>query len=168
MQLCSSLSILWHCLSLWLEWKLTFCSPVATAEFSKCAGSKVVPLYIYAHTHTHTHTYIYILLWFIVGCWIQFYVLYSRTLLFIHSIYNGLYLLTLTSHSIPLQFPSPHTGNHNSVILFLFHRYVHFCHILIPNVSDILQYLSFSFCLTSLSMKISRFIHVAAKGIIYF
>ena len=29
-----SLSILWHCLSLGLEWKLTFSSPVATAEFS--------------------------------------------------------------------------------------------------------------------------------------
>ena len=37
MQLCGSLSILWHCLSLGLEWKLTFSSPVATAEFSKFA-----------------------------------------------------------------------------------------------------------------------------------
>ena len=34
-QLCGSLNILWHCLSLGLEWKLTFSSPVATAEFSK-------------------------------------------------------------------------------------------------------------------------------------
>ena len=33
--MCGSFSILWHCLSLWLEWKLTFSSPVATAEFSK-------------------------------------------------------------------------------------------------------------------------------------
>ena len=32
------LSILWHCLSLGLEWKLTFSSPVATAEFSKSVG----------------------------------------------------------------------------------------------------------------------------------
>ena len=32
-----SLSILWHCLSLGLEWKLTFSSPMATAEFSKFA-----------------------------------------------------------------------------------------------------------------------------------
>ena len=32
------LYILWHCLSLGLEWKLTFSSPVAIAEFSKCAG----------------------------------------------------------------------------------------------------------------------------------
>ena len=34
-QLCGSLSILWHCLSLGLEWKLTLSSPVATTEFSK-------------------------------------------------------------------------------------------------------------------------------------
>ena len=32
------LSILLHFLSLELEWKLTFSSPVATAEFSKCVG----------------------------------------------------------------------------------------------------------------------------------
>ena len=37
-ELCSSLNILWHCLSLELGWKLTFSSPVATAEFSKFAG----------------------------------------------------------------------------------------------------------------------------------
>ena len=36
MQLCSSLSIIWHCLSLGLEWKLTFSSPVATAKFQIC------------------------------------------------------------------------------------------------------------------------------------
>ena len=33
-----SLSILWHCLSLGLEWKLISSSPVATAEFSRFAG----------------------------------------------------------------------------------------------------------------------------------
>ena len=33
-----SLSILWHCLSLGLAWKLAFSSPVATAEVSKFAG----------------------------------------------------------------------------------------------------------------------------------
>ena len=38
MQLCGSLSIIWHCLSLGLEGKLTFSSPVATAEFSKFAS----------------------------------------------------------------------------------------------------------------------------------
>ena len=38
-QLCGSLSILWHCLSLGLEWKLTFSSPLTTAEFSKFADT---------------------------------------------------------------------------------------------------------------------------------
>ena len=33
-----TLNILWYCLSLVSEWKLTFSSPVATAEFSKFAG----------------------------------------------------------------------------------------------------------------------------------
>ena len=33
-----SLNILWHCHSLGLEWKLTFSSPVASAEFSKFVG----------------------------------------------------------------------------------------------------------------------------------
>ena len=42
MQLCRSLSILWHCLSLGLEWKLTFSGPVATAEFSKLAGEEEI------------------------------------------------------------------------------------------------------------------------------
>ena len=37
MQLYGSLSILWHCLSLGLEWTLTFSSPMATVEFSKFA-----------------------------------------------------------------------------------------------------------------------------------
>ena len=37
-QLCGSLNILWHCLSLGLGWKLTFSSPVATSDFSKFAG----------------------------------------------------------------------------------------------------------------------------------
>ena len=37
-QLCGTLSILWHRLSLRLKWKLTFSSLVTTAEFSKYAG----------------------------------------------------------------------------------------------------------------------------------
>ena len=44
MQPCSSLSILWHCLSLGLGWKLIFSSPVATAKFSKFAGILSVTL----------------------------------------------------------------------------------------------------------------------------
>ena len=35
-QLCGNLNILWHCLSLGLEWKLTFSHPVATAVLQIC------------------------------------------------------------------------------------------------------------------------------------
>ena len=38
-QLCGSLNILQHCLSLGMEWKLNFSGPVATAEFSKFAST---------------------------------------------------------------------------------------------------------------------------------
>ena len=38
MHLYGSLSILWDCLSLGLELKLTFSSPVATGEFSQFAN----------------------------------------------------------------------------------------------------------------------------------
>ena len=43
-EMCGSLSIFWHCLSLGLEWKLTFSSLVATAEFSKFAGILIAAL----------------------------------------------------------------------------------------------------------------------------
>ena len=43
-QLSSSMNILWHCLSLGLEWKLTFSIPVAAAEFSKFTGILSVTL----------------------------------------------------------------------------------------------------------------------------
>ena len=38
MQFDGILSILWYCLSLGLEWKLTFSSPIDTAEFSIFSG----------------------------------------------------------------------------------------------------------------------------------
>jgi len=37
-------AFLWHCLSLGLEWKLTFSSPMTTAEFSKFAAIQSVAL----------------------------------------------------------------------------------------------------------------------------
>ena len=40
LQLCSTLNILWCCLPFGLEWKLTFSSPVATAEFCKTGKRK--------------------------------------------------------------------------------------------------------------------------------
>ena len=56
MQLCSSLSILWHCLSLGLEWKLTFSSRVATAEFSKVAG--ILSAALSQHHHFMTNRWV--------------------------------------------------------------------------------------------------------------
>ena len=38
MQLCSSLNTFWQFLTLGLDWKLAFSSPIATAEFSKFSG----------------------------------------------------------------------------------------------------------------------------------
>ena len=49
-QLCGKLNILWHCLSLGLEWKLTFSSPVVTAEFSNFAGILSAALSQYHHS----------------------------------------------------------------------------------------------------------------------
>jgi len=43
-QLFISLSNLWHCFSLGLARKLTFSSPVATAEFSKFSGILIAAL----------------------------------------------------------------------------------------------------------------------------
>ena len=70
-------------------------------------------------THVHvtyiTHPFSYCFpLWFIVGYWIRFPVLYSRTLLFIHSRYNSLHLLIQNSQSISPPCPL-HPGNHKSV-----------------------------------------------------
>ena len=69
-------------------------------------------------------------LWFITGYWIEFPVLYSRILLFIHPTYNSLHLLISNFQS----FPPPSTFLlvrtrlfSTSVNLFLFHKYVHWC-----------------------------------------
>ena len=62
------------------------------------------------------HSFLYSFpLWFITGYWIYFPVLYSRTLLFIHPIYNSLQLLTANSHYIPPPLRLP-LGNHTSVL----------------------------------------------------
>ena len=57
--------------------------------------------YIYIYTFSYSFP-----LSFVTGYWILFPVLYSKTLLFIHSIYNSLHLLTPNSQFIPS--PPPH------------------------------------------------------------
>ena len=75
---------------------------------------------IHTHTHIHTHTFFLVLfsIMFISGHWVQFPVLYSRTLLFIHSIYNNLHLLSPNFQSIPL-LSTLLLDNHKSVSLCL-------------------------------------------------
>ena len=103
-----------------------------------------------------------------------FLVMYSRTLLFIHSIYNNLHLLppNLPLHYSPT--PSPLANQFaitnlfsTSVSLFLFCRSIHLCHIS-DFVYKCYRVLSVSFGLTSLCLIISMSIHVAANGIISF
>ena len=53
-------------------------------------------------------------LWFITGYWTQFPLLYSRTLLFIYSIYNSLHLLISNCQSI-FPYPLP-LGSHRSFL----------------------------------------------------
>ena len=52
--------------------------------------------------------------------------------------------------------------------LFLFYKQIHLYHTLDSTINDIIRYLSFSFWLTSLSVIISRSIHVIANGNISF
>ena len=51
-QLCGSLNILWHCLSLWLEWKLTFSSPVqfSSVQFHRSVMSNSLRPHEKLHT----------------------------------------------------------------------------------------------------------------------
>ena len=83
MQLCSSLSILWDCLSLGLQWKLTFPSPVTTAEFSKfaCILSAALSQHHlscfeiahleFHHLHLNSHSRMFGSKWVITPSWLS-------------------------------------------------------------------------------------------------
>ena len=94
-------------------------------------------------------------------------VLYSRTLLFIHSKYNSLHLHTTNSQSIPLPLqPLESIGlSSMSVSIILFRRQIHLCHILDSTYNCCHMVFVFLF-LASLNMRISSCIHVAANLII--
>ena len=90
--------------------------------------SKMTQLYTYIHSFLYSFP-----LWLITGYWIQFPVLCSRTLLFIHPIYNGLHLPTPNSQTVILPCHSqPWQPQVSSLCLslFLFCRQVYLCHIL--------------------------------------
>ena len=96
--------------------------------------------------------------------------LQSRTSLLIHSKFNSLHLLSPNLQSIPPS-PTSHLATTNlfsmSVSLFLFCKEIYLCHILGSTYKWYHRVFVFLF-LTSLSMRMSSFIHVAANGIISF
>ena len=132
-------------------------------------------IYIYIHTHTYTLLKIFFqythsfknsfIVCFITGYWMWFPMLHNRTLLFIHSMYNSLYLLTPNSQSSPPPPPSPLAAtsvSFMSVSLLLFSRWVHLCHVLDSTYKWYHMVLSSSFWL---SMVISKSINVSANDI---
>ena len=128
--------------------------------------SKVTQSHIYVYAFFFSH---YLPSCSIISDQIQFPVLYSRISLLIHSKGNGLHLLipdSQSTHSLPLPL-----GNHKSLLqvyeFFSVERFIYaVCQI--PDICDIIWYLSFSFRLISLSTRVSSSIHVTANGIILF
>ena len=83
-------------------------------------------MYIYTHIHTYTCTFS---LWFIIGYWIWFPVLYSRTLLFI------LYIVVFTNPKLLIYPFFPFSfGNHK----FAFCPWVFFCFVHLYYILDVI------------------------------
>ena len=99
------------------------------------------------------------------------YAVYSQcSVVLIYCIHSSLYLLIPSPYLAPSPSLSPLVTTSLSSIsvnLFLFCIYIRFI-FQIPPISDIIRYLSFSFWLISLSMILSRSIHVAVNDIIPF
>ena len=87
--------------------------------------------YVYIHIHI---LFSYSLpLWFFSGYWMLHSMLYSRTLLYIHSIYNSFHLLTPNPNPSP-PFFSPHPSNCKFALYVfesvMFYRFMNLCYIL--------------------------------------
>ena len=128
----------------------------------------MIRIYIYTHTHTHTFFFMYSFpLWLFIGYWMYSYVLYSRALLFIHSMYN-----TYITYPQLLTPPLPSALTQPPQVCSLC-PLVYFCFIdrfmcvifHMSHVTDTIWYLSF--WLTLLSMMLSSCIHFAANGIYF-
>ena len=93
-----------------IEAQLTY-NVVSITAVPQSDSETYIHIYIYTHTHTFFFKIFFFFkysfpLWLIMGNWIYFPVLYSKTLLFTHSPYNSLHPLTPSSDSIhppPLQ-----------------------------------------------------------------
>ena len=94
--------------------------------------------------------------------------LYSRALLFIHSIYNSLQLLTPNSQFFPA---STSLGNHKSILYVCESVSVLEIGSLVPYFRVHIEVISYGICLSLselLSMRISSCMDVAANGTISF
>ena len=121
----------------------------------------VTQSYIYIQTQTQSFFKYYFLSRSILGDWIHFPVLYSRTLLSIDSKCNTLQLLTPNS-----LYPN---GNKSVLCVCESASGWFICVIFyIPHISDIVWYLSLFFWFTSVGMIITSYIHAAARGITLF
>ena len=92
--------------------------------------------------------------------------LYSRSLLAVCTCPSQTPYLFLPTPS----FPPVYRFLPKSMSLFLFCKWIHLHHFFlkIPHIRDVIWYFSFSVWLTSLSITISRSIHVTANGISFF
>ena len=116
--------------------------------------NKIIQLYIHTFFFVSFSIMVYHRILTIAPCALQ------QTLLLIHSLCNSLHLLIPASHSMPLPIPSPlATTSLFSMSVSLFHRQVHLDHIL----DSTWKWYGVCLSLTSLSMIISRSIHVDAN-----
>ena len=148
------------------------CSPPGSSLHGDSPGKNIrvgchaLLIYVYTHTHTHIHSFTdFFLTEVILECWVEFPVLCSRFLLVI--IYSSVcvnpkFLIYPSSHLPPLMtliFLS------RSVNQFLFCKLVHLYQYLdTPCKWQLMVFVSIG--LTSLSIIVSRSIHVATNGII--
>ena len=105
-------------------------------------------------------------LWFITGCWIQFPMRYSRTLLFIHAMYTSLHLLIPKLPLLPFLTLLPPATTVCSLCLWFCLCFIDkfMCVIVeIPHVSDVTWCLSV--WLPALSVIIFVSIYVVENGI---
>ena len=150
MQLCSCSSILWHYLSLGLEWKLTFSSPVATAEFSKFADilrqhfhsiifqdlkelhrnsitSTTLFLVMLSKAHWASHSRMSGSRWVITPSWLSWSL---RSFLYTSSVYSGhlsIFFLCYV-HTISLSFIGPIYAWKVPSVSLIFSKWSHLSH----------------------------------------
>ena len=116
-----------------------------------------------SYTHTHIYSCFHIIFHYGLSVYsVMFPILYSRKLLFIHSMYIRLHMLISNSQSITLLplTPLANTGLFSMfVLLILFHNYFHLYHIL--------DFTYKWYHMIHVFLFLTRSIHVAVNGIIF-